>query len=245
MRRIGGACVNGCAWTSLSDVVSEKTHARSVSPPEFRQHADARSYSSPGKGQAWADRTSHLSRESRESRLPASPPGSHGRRQEASVSADADGGQEPREKSRGRSRSWRPVREVLNVDSVLSELERRRRASGQERAPHRERERARASDDRKQKSLMTIYEDEQRLESGSRSSLESETREGREPSEKGRGKGGAGLKLRSDNWTIQRTESGYESSDRLSNGSTNPDSPVVENFTAKELRPTSEAQQPR
>ncbi|KAI1887720.1 hypothetical protein AGOR_G00193230 [Albula goreensis] len=209
------------------DVFSEKTYSRSASPPEFRQHADPRGYSSPGKGQPWAERSSHSSRPSHESSLPSSPPAGHGRRQEAAVSSDTDGSQDAREKGggRSRSRSWKPVREVLNVDSVLNELERRqhsprRRSSGQERAPHRERERHRAREERKQKSLMTIYEDEQRLESGSRSSLESETRDGKGP-EKGRGKGGAGLKLRSDNWTIQRTESGYESSDRLSNGSTN------------------------
>ncbi|XP_035275473.1 inactive ubiquitin carboxyl-terminal hydrolase 53 isoform X3 [Anguilla anguilla] len=227
------------------DAVAEKTHARSASPPELRQHADGRGYGSPGKGQNWADRTSHQSRPSHESRLPTSPPTSRTRRQEAPTGAGAGaggdaGGQDARERSRGRSRSWKPVREVLNVDSVLSELERRLRSSAQERAPQRERERARARDERKQKSLMTIYEDEQRLESGSRSSLESDTRDGR-----GKAGGGAGLKLRSDNWTIQRTESGYESSDRLSNGSTNPDSPVVENFAAKELRPSPEAQQPR
>ncbi|XP_061101103.1 inactive ubiquitin carboxyl-terminal hydrolase 53 isoform X2 [Conger conger] len=215
------------------DVSAEKTHARPASPP------DLRAYSSPGKGQPWSDRTSHQSRPAHEPRPGASPPGGgHGRRQEAAGSADGDGGQEAREKGRGRSRSWRPVREVLNVDSVLSELERRRRASGQERAPRRDREPARPRDERKQKSLMTIYEDEQRLEGGSRSSLESDARGGRD-------QGGAGLKLRADNWTIQRTESGYESSDRLSNGSTNPDSPVVESFSAKELRPRAEAQQPR
>ncbi|KAG5845080.1 hypothetical protein ANANG_G00135070 [Anguilla anguilla] len=63
---------------------------------------------------------------------------------------------------------------------------------------------------------MTIYEDELKQESGSRSSLESDGRGDRE-----RTKGGAGHKS-------QRAESGYESSDRVSNGSANPDSPVVE-----------------
>ncbi|KAJ8411117.1 hypothetical protein AAFF_G00181520 [Aldrovandia affinis] len=233
------------------DVFSEKTCSRSASPPEFRQHADPRAHSSPGKGQPWTERMPHQSRTSHESRLPSSPPGGHSRRQEAPLSSDVDGSQDTREKGSGRSRSrsWKPVREVLNVDSVLSELERRQhsprhRSSGQERAPHHEKERPRVREERMQKSLMTIYEDDQRLESGSRSSLDSESRDGKEP-EKGRGKGGVGLKLRSDNWTIQRTESGYESSDRLSNGSTNPDSPIVENFAAKELRPTSEAQLPR
>lgn len=82
---------------------------------------------------------------------------------------------------------------------------------------------------------MTIYEDEQRHETGgSRSSLDSDSRGGY--SDKDRSKGSATLKVRSDNWKIQRTESGYESSDRLSNGSANLDSPVVENLSSKDLR---------
>lgn len=82
---------------------------------------------------------------------------------------------------------------------------------------------------------MTIYEDEQRNETcGSRSSLDSDGRGGY--SDKDRPKGSAALKVRSDNWKIQRTESGYESSDRLSNGSANLDSPVVENLSSKDLR---------
>ncbi|KAG8006207.1 Inactive ubiquitin carboxyl-terminal hydrolase 53 [Nibea albiflora] len=82
---------------------------------------------------------------------------------------------------------------------------------------------------------MTIYEDEQRHETGSsRSSLDSDSRGGY--SDKDRSKGSATLKVRNDNWKIQRTESGYESSDRLSNGSGNLDSPVVENLSSKDLR---------
>lgn len=82
---------------------------------------------------------------------------------------------------------------------------------------------------------MTIYEDEQRHETGgSRSSLESDSRGGY--SDKDRSKSSATLKVRNDNWKIQRTESGYESSDRLSN----LDSPVVENISSKNLRPIPE-----
>lgn len=99
----------------------------------------------------------------------------------------------------------------------------------------------RALAERKQKGLMTIYEDESRLETESRSSQESQRR-ATPTSSAPRPKGGANTGLRSDNWTIQRTESGYESSDRLSSGSTNPDSPGVENFAGKELRVTPEAQ---
>lgn len=88
-------------------------------------------------------------------------------------------------------------------------------------------------EERKPKSLMTIYEDEQKQETrGSRTSLNSEGRD--------RSKSSATLKVRSDNWKIQRTESGYESSDRLSNGSASLDSPVVEGLPSKDLRPLSE-----
>lgn len=88
-------------------------------------------------------------------------------------------------------------------------------------------------EERKPKSLMTIYEDEQKQETGgSRTSLNSEGRD--------RSKSSAALKVRNDNWKIQRTESGYESSDRLSNGSANLDSPVVEGFPSKDLQPIPE-----
>lgn len=146
------------------------------------------------------------------------------------------------------------MREALNVDSVLSgssgnlaSQERRqhsprRRPSSQ--SPSRDRERDRdftwgGREERKPKSLMTIYEDEQRHETGgSRSSLDSDSRGGY--SDKDWSKGSATLKVRNDNWKIQRTESGYESSDRLSNGSANLDSPVVENLSSKDLRPIPE-----
>lgn len=145
------------------------------------------------------------------------------------------------------------MREALNVDSVLrtdtasqekTQPSPRRRPSSQ--SPSRDRERDRERDftwpvqeDRKPTNLMTIYEDEQRHGTGgSRSSLDSDSRGGY--SDKDRPKGSATLKVHNDNWKIQRTESGYESSDRLSNGSTNLDSPVVENLSSKELRPIPE-----
>lgn len=156
--------------------------------------------------------------------------------------------------SNGRvNRAWRPMREALNVDSVLSSDDRR----GQHPAPPQGSPRRRPSnherplerdswqrDERKPKSLMTIYEDEQRsAELGSRSSLDSDGRGGGGPEE--RPKGQSGLQVRHDAWKIQRTESGYESSDRLSNGSANLDSPVVENFAGKDLRPIPELHTPR
>uniref|UniRef100_A0A8C7GG68 Ubiquitin specific peptidase 53 n=1 Tax=Oncorhynchus kisutch TaxID=8019 RepID=A0A8C7GG68_ONCKI len=155
------------------------------------------------------------------------------------------------------SRPWKPMREVLNVDSVISggggsggggghehrQHSPHRRPSSQERTPPpNEKDMDRdftwgGREEHKPKSLMTIYEDEQRPETGgSRSSVESE---GKDRS-KGTTVMANTLTVRSDNWRIQRTESGYESSDRLSNGSANLDSPVVENFMSKELRPIPE-----
>ncbi|CDQ72790.1 unnamed protein product [Oncorhynchus mykiss] len=204
--------------------------------------------------------------------LPALPSGSEGsggshysrRLEQLSNGYDTDSSQESRERPGSReggrnsssssssssrpSRPWKPMREVLNVDSVISgggggSQEQRqhsphRRPSSQEMAPpSQERDREQdftwgGHEEHKSKSLMTIYEDEQRPETGdSRSSLESEGKDRSKVST---------LKVHSDNWKIQRTESGYESSDRLSNGSANLDSPVVENFTSKELRPKPE-----
>lgn len=229
---------------------------------------ETRLYSSQGKGPTRTERTPHLGgRSSQEpprshSRVqvfPSNSSGHHSRRlDQLSNGYDTDSSQDSRERpgsggnSRSRaSRPWKPTREALNVDSVLSgssgsnsiSQERRqhspkRRPSSQ--SPSRERDKDftwGGREDRKPKSLMTIYEDEQRHETGgSRSSLDSEGRGG----DKDRSKGSATLKLRNDNWKIQRTESGYESSDRLSNGSANLDSPVVENLSSKDLRPIPE-----
>lgn len=158
--------------------------------------------------------------------------------------------------SRSKSKStWRPIREVLNVDSVLNELEQRHqqqldspqrsKPSSQERvhaeqSRDHERENIRTREDRKQKCLMTIYEDEQRHETESHSSVESESRANQQRGS--RFKSGPKMLLRSDTWTIQRTESGYESSDRLSSGSTNPDSPGVDGFAVKDQRSTPDVQ---
>lgn len=233
---------------------------------------ETRLYSSQGKGPIRTERTPHFggrsSQEpprshSRVQVLSSNSSGHHSRRlDQLSNGYDTDSSQDSRERpgsggnSRSRSsRPWKPMREALNVDSVLSgssgghsvSQERRqhspkRRPSSQ--SPSRDRERDRdftwgGREERKPKSLMTIYEDEQRHETGgSRSSLDSDGQGGY--SDKDRSKGSVTLKVRNDNWKIQRTESGYESSDRLSNGSANLDSPVVENLSSKDLRPIPE-----
>lgn len=259
------------------DPGQDRTYSRSASPPEngFKQHLDTRLYSSQGKGPTRTERPPHFGgRSSHEpsrsnSRVqvlptvPSASSGHHSRRvDQLSNGYDTDSSQDSRERpgsgGNGRSRSnrpWKPMREALNVDSVLNAIgdddsvsqdrrqhSPRRRPSSQ--SPSRDREREReytwgGREERKPKSLMTIYEDEQRNETGgSRSSLDSDGRGGY--SDKDRSKGSGALKVRSDNWKIQRTESGYESSDRLSNGSANLDSPVVENLSSKELRPIPE-----
>nr|XP_043877491.1 inactive ubiquitin carboxyl-terminal hydrolase 53 isoform X2 [Solea senegalensis] len=260
--------------TRYRDPGHDRTYSRSVSPPEngFKQHLETRLYSSQGKGNTRTERTpyyggrssqEHPRSHSRVQVLPSVPSISnshHSRRLDQIPNGyDTDSSQDSRDhpgsgaNSRSRtSRPWKPMREALNVDSVLSgnsdnsvSQERRqhsprRRPSSQ--SPTRDRERDRdftwgVLEERKPKSLMTIYEDEQRHETGgSRSSLDSDSRGGYSD----RSKGSSTLKLRNDNWKIQRTESGYESSDRLSNGSANLDSPVVENLSSNDLRPIPE-----
>ncbi|XP_037539219.1 inactive ubiquitin carboxyl-terminal hydrolase 53 [Nematolebias whitei] len=250
------------------DPGQDKTYSRSASPPEngFKQHIDTRLYSSQGKGPIKSERTPHLSsRPAHEAsrshqRLPQVLPtinnNRHGWRLDHhhSNGYDTDSSQDSRHRNGANSRSrsnppWRPMRDALNVDSVLSSTDvgnpvrderrhhsPRRRPSSQ--SPTRERDQDftwGGRDERKPKSLMTIYEDEQKQETrGSRSSLNSVGKD--------RSKDSATLKVHNDNWKIQRTESGYESSDRLSNGSANLDSPVVEGLSSKDLRPVPELQ---
>ncbi|XP_067354383.1 inactive ubiquitin carboxyl-terminal hydrolase 53 isoform X2 [Channa argus] len=233
----------------------EMAHTRTLSPPENgpRSPLDQKV-----KNCQRTEKSSNHS--SRGSQSFGTHGGGHSWKNNSSpIHYNQDGCQEQWEKgggSRGKSKStWRPIREVLNVDTVLNELEQRRqqqhdsplhnKSSSQERAhaePSRDHERdfARTREDHKQKCLMTIYEDEQRHETESHSSVESESRAIQQRG--GRLKGGPKTLLRSDTWTIQRTESGYESSDRLSSGSTNPDSPGVDGFAVKDQKSTPDAQ---
>ncbi|XP_026208592.1 inactive ubiquitin carboxyl-terminal hydrolase 53 isoform X2 [Anabas testudineus] len=265
------------AETRHRDPGQDRNLSRSASPPEngFRQHLETRLYSSQGKGPIRTERTAHIGgrtshepprSNSRVQVLPTGPAvssGYHNRKLDhLSNGYDTDSSQDSRERpasggiSRSRAgRPWKPMREALNVDSVLSgvgdgsslnneprQYSPRRRPSSQ--SPSRGREQDGeftwgVREERKPKSLMTIYEDEQRNETGgSRSSLDSDGRGAY--SDKDRPKSTATLKVRSDNWKIQRTESGYESSDRLSNGSANLDSPVVENLYSTDLQPIHE-----
>ncbi|XP_061524956.1 inactive ubiquitin carboxyl-terminal hydrolase 53 [Phycodurus eques] len=234
-----------------TDPGQDRVYSRSASPPEngFKQHIEPRLYSSQGKGTTRNDRPPQLSTRpshnslrtsSRVRVLPSVPVvrSAHDSRKSDTNGYDTDSSQGSRGRSgsagNGRSRSsrpWKPMREALNVDSVLSgDAD----AAGPER-----RQQSPRWEERKPKSLMTIYEDDQRHDSGSsRGSPDSLGRGGF--IDKDRSKGTATLKVYNDNWKFQRTESGYESSDRISNSSANLDSPVVENFPSKELRPIPE-----
>ncbi|XP_058887016.1 inactive ubiquitin carboxyl-terminal hydrolase 53-like isoform X2 [Acipenser ruthenus] len=234
-----------------------RPYCKSASPPTengFKQYIDQRLYSSQGKG------SSCQARSSLEPRLPASRvqvlPGlpTHSKsRNEFTSGYDTDSSLESRERrggSRNKSRAWKPIRETLNVDSIFNVTEKRqhsprRKLPNENESTQYDREHLFnhwPKEERKQKSLMTIYEDELKQETGSKSSLESE---GKGNTDKEKTKGGVNLKVRNDNCQMQRTESGYESSDRLSNGSTNLDSPVVENFKSKELKCIPEAKHSR
>ncbi|KAM8843441.1 inactive ubiquitin carboxyl-terminal hydrolase 53 isoform 1-T2 [Synchiropus picturatus] len=233
----------------------DAAHGRSSSPPENgpRYAVEQKSKSYPRAEKA----LNHSGRGAQEARGQSSTSaGGHSKKNMSQSRYDQDSSSDQWESSgsgssRSKSKStWRPVREVLNVDTVLNELERRQqqldsprhnKACPQERVHadrSRERGNVRTREDWKQKCLMTIYEDEQRHETESHSSVESESKTNQQRGT--RLKGCPKSLLRSDTWTIQRTESGYESSDRLSSGSTNPDSPGVDGFAVKDPRTTPE-----
>ncbi|XP_058251748.1 inactive ubiquitin carboxyl-terminal hydrolase 53 isoform X1 [Hemibagrus wyckioides] len=229
---------------------SERSYSRSLSPPENGfKNTESRLYRSQGRGPTRAERSprtnrrvAHAPRSHSQPRIPVQPPSSNvSSRNDFSNGYDTDSSYDSRERPNGASRThtnrgWKPMRQVLNVDSILSNDNEHhlpslgQQTSGQRRLPY-ERESRTAREDSKPKSLMTIYEDEQRHELGSRTFLESESRE------RERTKGTVNhFTQKKENWKNQRIESGYESSDRLSNGSASLDSPVVDNVGAKELR---------
>ncbi|XP_077356174.1 ubiquitin carboxyl-terminal hydrolase 53 [Festucalex cinctus] len=247
------------------DVGQDRIYSRSTSPPEngFKQHMETHLYSSQGKGPTRNERPPQLGTKpshvavrssSRVQVLPSVPIGrnAHYSRKSDTNGYETDSSQDSRGRS-GRSRAdrlWKPMREVLNVDSVVSgngqaadpeRLQLSPRRWPRSNSPTRAWEAMRGGrEERKSKNLMTIYEDDQRHENGSsRSSLESLGRGGYGDKDR---PVAAARKVYGDNWNIQRTESGYESSDRNSNSSANLDSPVVENFPPKELRPIPELQ---
>ncbi|XP_028616289.1 inactive ubiquitin carboxyl-terminal hydrolase 53 [Grammomys surdaster] len=230
------------------DLVDEDLASfKSGSPPAsdgFRQQGNPHLYHSQGKGPCKHDRAAHesytsgkviSSSKSQNPLVPGDKTTSKAK-SDSGTGYDTDSSQDSRDKggsgsnkTKSRHRGWKPMRETLNVDSVFSESEKRQHS------PRRKVEignRPKCSKDQsfsnwpkanpKQKGLMTIYEDEMKQEAGSRSS--------RETNGKGAEKntGAAESRGPGTSWQMQRTESGYESSDHVSNGSASLDSPGVD-----------------
>ncbi|KAM5233667.1 ubiquitin carboxyl-terminal hydrolase 53 isoform 2-T3 [Hipposideros larvatus] len=237
------------------DLVDEDLlHFKSGSPPTpngFRQYGNPHLYHSQGRGPSKHDQGAHQSRASLQTPSSSKPqilvPGEKiiGKlKSDIGTGYDTDSSQDSRDKGsscngsgKSRNRGWKPMRETLNVDSIFNESEK-----GQHSPRHKSHisNKAKCSKDQgfnnwpkenpKQKCLMTIYEDEMKQDIGSRSPLECNGK----GAEKNTGVREA--QVHGDNWQMQRTESGYESSDHVSNGSASLDSPGIDgNGTVMEL----------
>ncbi|NXH14775.1 UBP53 hydrolase, partial [Bucco capensis] len=241
------------------DLIGEDgSSMKSGSPPVgngFRHCADQRIYSSQGKGSYKHDNAPHQAKLSvqmlgshRTEAFPAGEKPGIRNRTDGVTGYDTDTSHDSRDKgsvisSRSRSKGWKPMRETLNVDSIFSETEKKQhspkhKANPNSKSKH-EKERSFShwpKETQVQKSLMTIYEDETKQDTGSRSSLDSEGKGNAEKS-----KGFTERKIHGDNWQIQRTESGYESSDYISNGSANLDSPVIEGINPADVKNVKES----
>ncbi|NWV10497.1 UBP53 hydrolase, partial [Ptilonorhynchus violaceus] len=238
-------------------IVEDRSSVKSGSPPVgngLRHCTDQRIYSSQGRGPYKHDTTPHQARLSahvlgsnKTEPFPAGEKPLTRTRTDGVTGYDTDASQDSRDKasisSRSRSKGWKPMRETLNVDSIFSETEKKQhspkhKANLSSKSKH-EKERSFnhwPKENQMQKCLMTIYEDETKQDTGSRSSLDSEGKGNAEKS-----KGFTERKIHGDNWQIQRTESGYESSDHISNGSANPDSPIIEGINTADAKNVKES----
>ncbi|KAM6267593.1 ubiquitin carboxyl-terminal hydrolase 53 isoform 3-T3 [Spheniscus humboldti] len=236
------------------DLIGEdRSNVKLGSPPVgngLRHCADQRIYSSQGRGPYKHDNAPHQAKLSvqvlgsnKTEAFPAGEKPMIRTRTDGVTGYDTDTSQGSRDRgsmtsSRSRSKGWKPMRETLNVDSIFSETEKKQhspkhKANPNSKSKH-EKERSFnhwPKENQIQKGLMTIYEDETKQDTGSRSSLDSEGKGNAE-----RSKGFTERKMHGDNWQIQRTESGYESSDHISNGSANPDSPVIEGINPADVK---------
>lgn len=227
------------------------TQLKSASPTRngFRQYPDPHFFSSQGRGPYKQPRSEQQPRHISSSTTgPATVPESRplGRvKNNASSGYDTDSSQEYREKTNGRTRkAWRPMRETLNVDSIFNENEKSpssprhtAQSNGKHQAVKEQNAHHCSKESPKKKVLMTIYEDEIKQESGSRSSLESL---GKGQTE--RNKINSDSKLyHLDSWQMQRAESGYESSDHISSGSSNLDSPIIEGTCFADMKGLQES----
>ncbi|XP_062430027.1 inactive ubiquitin carboxyl-terminal hydrolase 53 isoform X2 [Rhea pennata] len=236
----------------------DHSNFKSGSPPVgngLRQYTDQRVYSSQGRGPYKHESAPHQAKLSvqvpgsnKTEAIPAAEKLMIRTRTDGVTGYDTDSSQDSRDKgssssSRSRSRGWKPMRETLNVDSIFSETEKKQhspkhKANPNSKSKH-EKERSFnhwPKENQIQKGLMTIYEDETKQDTGSRSSLDSEGKGNVEKS-----KGFTERKIHGDNWQMQRTESGYESSDHISNGSANLDSPVIEGISPADVKNVKES----
>ncbi|XP_076193415.1 ubiquitin carboxyl-terminal hydrolase 53 isoform X3 [Aptenodytes patagonicus] len=239
------------------DLIGEdRSNVKLGSPPVgngLRHCADQRIYSSQGRGPYKHDNAPHQAKLSvqvlgsnKTEAFPAGEKPMIRTRTDGVTGYDTDTSQGSRDRgsiTRSRSKGWKPMRETLNVDSIFSETEKKQhspkhKANPNSKSKH-EKERSFnhwPKENQIQKGLMTIYEDETKQDTGSRSSLDSEGKGNAEKS-----KGFTERKMHGDNWQIQRTESGYESSDHISNGSANPDSPVIEGINLADVKNVKES----
>lgn len=220
----------------------------------FRQYPDPHFFSSQGKGPYKQVQRSDqqprqmMSSTTVQSALPDSKQPTR-LKNNASNGYDTDSSQEYREKGTGRAKkTWRPMRETLNVDSIFNNSEKIQSSprhlantNGKHHTAKDQSINLSSKESPKKKVLMTIYEDEIKQESGSRSSLESVGK-----SQVERNKPNSESKMyHLDSWQMQRAESGYESSDHISSGSSNLDSPVIEGTSFADLKGISEINQCR
>lgn len=213
------------------------------SPPSengFRSHSNERIYNSQGRGPYKHDKIHNQIRPG----IPALGSNKNNGfperekvnrvKTDSTAGYDTDSSQDSKDKGnissgKSRSRGWKPMRETLNVDSIFNDTEKKEHSSkpkinASNKSKHEKDQSSNnwPKENANQKGLMTIYEDETK-QTGSRNSLDSESRGNAEKS-----KGFTERKIHTDGWQIQRTESGYESSDHISNASANLDSPVIE-----------------
>ncbi|XP_077332947.1 ubiquitin carboxyl-terminal hydrolase 53 [Lithobates pipiens] len=217
----------------------------------FRQYPDPHFFSSQGKGPYKQQRSDQQPRQMSSSNTgqtaisESKPP----TRVKNSISNgyDTDSSQEYKEKGTGRTKkTWRPMRETLNVDSIFNDNEKSQSSprhlantNGKHHTAKDSSHNHCSKDSPKKKVLMTIYEDEIKQESGSRSSLESVGK-----SQAERSKPNLDSKMyHLDSWQMQRAESGYESSDHISSGSSNLDSPVIEGTSFADMKVIQEISQ--
>uniref|UniRef100_UPI00398E4999 inactive ubiquitin carboxyl-terminal hydrolase 53-like n=1 Tax=Pristiophorus japonicus TaxID=55135 RepID=UPI00398E4999 len=229
----------------------DRSPSKSGIPPHgngLRHFWDQHVHNSQGKGPSSEGRTTPQAKATSDKLFYESDSIQHKNKNSSSTGYDTDSSQDSRDKGNGRSRSkgkvWKPSRETLNVDSIFEEGNRRqsgpkhKSSSTDQSLPSKgQNTKDLLSENRKHKGLMTIYENEVKQGSGS-SSLEVD---GKANLEKAKNNVNVNLKVHNASCQMHRIESEYESSDQLSNGSTNYDSLGIEAFNKKHLKNIQDA----